>query len=128
MFVRFVVDQLHDSSGKRMGLFQVAGRLRRSGVTAPHDEARLAAALSWFGEHLHKPDRFARSRRPHRAAQAICWFKVSASEHLARMREIAEILEAYSWRVEMITSRHPGYITYEDDFQVAACPFADTPT
>ena len=128
MFVRFVVHRLDPISGKRTGIFQIVDRLRRSGAVEAIDDERLAAALAWFGEHLDAPDRFARGRSPHRAPRAICWFKASASEHLARMREIARILESYGMPVEMITSRRPGYVTYEDAYQLAACPFSDTPT
>ena len=36
--------------------------------------------------------------------------------------------ERYGIEVEIITTTRPGYIVYEDRFQVAAYPFADTPT
>jgi hypothetical protein len=91
------------------------------------EETRLAEALRWFDAHLEKPDRFARSRRPHREAKAICWFKPGAAEHLARIREVQHILDSYGIFVEAITSRRPGYVVYEDEVQIAACPFGETP-
>jgi hypothetical protein len=126
MFIRFVVHQLDCSSGKRRGALQAAYRLQGSELVAAHDAHRLAAALSWFDEKLKRPTRLTRSRRPHRESQAICWFKRDATEHLATMRDLQFILETYGTRVEMITSRRPGYIVYEDEFQVAAYPFSDT--
>ena len=127
MFIRFVTDSVQRNSGRREGIFQAAYRLRRSGALAEYEEARLADALRWFDAHLDKPDRFARSRRPHREANALCWFKAGAAEHLARIREVQHILDSHGIAVEMITSRRPGYLVYEDDVQVAACPFDETP-
>ncbi|HEY6233693.1 MAG TPA: hypothetical protein VIW69_01150 [Candidatus Elarobacter sp.] len=128
MFIRFVVDEFDRRSGQRRGVFQVAHRLRDSGVLTEYDHARLADALRWFEEHLNEPARLARSRRPHRAAQAICWFKKDATEHLARIREVQHLLGAYDIVVDMITSRRPGYVVYEDAHQIAAYPFGETRT
>ena len=126
MFIRFVVDDIDNDSGKRRGVFQAAYGLRNSGALTDYDDARLAEALRWFNAHLAKPSRLSRTRRPNRAARAICWFKTGAAEHLARIREVRRILDTYGVAVEMITSRRPGYVVYEDYHQVAAHPFAET--
>jgi hypothetical protein len=126
MFVRFVTARLDEDSGKRQGLFQAAFHLRRRGELTTYDHDRLAHVLRWFDEHLPRPSRLSRSRRPNRKAQAICWFKHGATEHLARMREIQCILETHGVMADMIASRRPGYVVYEDDVQVAAYPFRDT--
>jgi hypothetical protein len=44
------------------------------------------------------------------------------------MRELQRVLESHSLSVETIRTRRPGYILYEDEYQVAAYPFRDTPT
>jgi hypothetical protein len=44
------------------------------------------------------------------------------------MREFQRILGAYGIAVETIRTRRPGYVVYEDEFQIAAYPFSDTPT
>jgi hypothetical protein len=126
-FIRFVVHEIDEDSQRRRGLFHAAYALRDSGTMAVYDEERLASALRWFAVHLQKPRRFTRSARPHRRAQAICWFKSGARTHLARIREVQHLVDGYGVRVEMITSRRPGYVVYEDAFQVAACPFSETP-
>jgi hypothetical protein len=126
VFVRFVVNETDRRSGKRRGVFQAAYALRGSGRLPGYDHDRLTAALDWFDEHLRKPSRLARSRRPHCETDASCWFKSGAPEHLARMREVQHLLDAYGIGVDMITSRRPGYIVYEDAFQVAAYPFGET--
>ena len=44
------------------------------------------------------------------------------------MRDFQRLLEAYGTAVKVIKTRRPGYVVYEDEFQVAAYPFSDTPT
>ena len=48
--------------------------------------------------------------------------------HIAWMWEVAAILDAHDVKTEMIRTERPGYILYEDEFQITAEPFADTPT
>jgi hypothetical protein len=128
MYIRFIIDRLDSQSGRRQGLFQAAYELRRGEHLTAADDAHLSEILHWFGVHLARPARFALSARPHRKAQALCWFKHGAHEHIARMREVGEIVERYDIFPAKIRTRQPGYVLYEDDQQVAAYPFADTQT
>lgn len=43
------------------------------------------------------------------------------------MRTLAGLLGAHGYTVEMLKTNRPGFIVYEDDAQIAAEPFADTP-
>ena len=128
MFVRFVVKNLDKDSGRRQGLFQAAKALRESGHLSGLDLDKLTTISAWFNQHLERPERLALSPRPHAKAQAISWFRDSAVEHIAKMREFREILERYGVDVDMIKAKRLGYILYEDEFQVTAYPFSDTPT
>ena len=128
MFIRFVIKRLDADSGRRQGLFQAAKELKASADLTASDRERLEALSSWFNRHLEKPTRLSVSSRPHRKAQAISWFKGAATLHVSKMRDFQTILERYGVAIEVITTTRPGYIVYEDKFQVAAYPFADTPT
>jgi|SRR5579871_5392995 len=128
MFVRFVVRDIDSSSGRRQGLFQAAATLERSKALSVHDARHLDSIKAWFREHLEAPARLAVSSRHHGKAVALSWFKDTAANHIAQMRELAEMLERYEVPVEMITAKRLGYVLYEDEFQVAAFPFSDTPT
>jgi hypothetical protein len=128
MFVRFVIKRLDSDSGRRQGLFQAAKDLTESGDLMAPDRQRLDAIRDWFNHYLDKPTRLSLSPRPNRKAQAISWFKDTATSHIGKMREFKSILERYGIEVEIVTTARPGYIVYEDKFQVAAYPFADTPT
>lgn len=128
MFVRFVIKRIDSDSGRRQGLFQAAKSLRDSGVLTAADHERLEALRNWFNENLERPARLSVSSRPHSKAQAISWYRDTATRHIAKMREFQEVLERYGLEVQMIRAKRLGYVLYEDDFQVAAYPFKDTPT
>jgi hypothetical protein len=128
MLIRFVIDELDPRSGRRQGLFAAARLLRRSGRLSAEDEAKLDAIRTWFNTYLEKPDRLALSPRPHAKEQALSWFKDTATKHIANMRAYADILEHYGLYVRMVKTDRPGYVLYEDEYQIAAYPFADTQT
>ena len=128
MFIRFIVHEIDPDSGRRQGLFQAAVSLRESGRLTASDHEHLDQVREWFNQHLERPERLAFSSRPNAEARALSWFKDTALEHIAKMREMQEVLARYGIPVEMIKARRLGYILYEDDFQVAAYPFSDTPT
>jgi len=54
------------------------------------------------------------------------WFKASAKDHIDKIREIIAVLENYDVSVRMIKTERPGYVVYEDQFQIVAVPFADS--
>lgn len=123
-FIRFVVQRIDEDSCRRGGLFVALGALADD--LFDHERERYRETLGWFDVHLARPRRFARARRSHPRAIAISWFKPGASDHIERMRSMAAILDAHGMHVDVITSRRPGYIVYEDRHQIAAVPFADT--
>lgn len=79
----------------------------------------LAEVRRWFNDNLEAPSSFGRSRLP----LGICWFKTSATEHIRRIWEMARILERNGVYVKKIRTGRPGYVIYEDEWQVVAEPF-----
>jgi hypothetical protein len=63
-----------------------------------------------------------------RKTRGIAWFKDTASEHLARMHGLKEILDKYGHDVVMLSEPRVGYVVHEDPFQIIAEPFSDTRT
>lgn len=127
-YVRFVVGHDDPDSGVRAGLFTIAYDLKRSGTTPAYQAARLTALLDWFNEHLERPLRFSRSTTKGAAwrnTKGISWFKASARDHIANMHEMAEVIEDLGHYTDVITCERPGYIVYEDEFQIVAELFAD---
>ena len=131
MFVRFIIGEKHAASGVPQGVFSVAYYLRTCHETPPWQTAELTRTLGWFNTNLRAPRRFNRTKSKgyyHRNGMAISWFKPEATEHIAKIREVGVILEDHGYAVEMIKTLNPGYIVYEDEFQVAAIPFSSTVT
>ncbi len=128
MYIRFVVHEIDPDSGRRLGVLHALRYLREDGRLLPWEHDRADEIKDWFNTHLERPASFNRSSRPNRLEKALSWFKDSAVSHIALMREIAEILESHGVTVEVVTTDRPGYITYEDEYQIVAEPFADTPT
>ena len=64
MYLRFVVAEIHEDSGRELGIFQAARYLRDEEKLGTHEEERLDSIVEWFAEHLQKPTRFTASRPP----------------------------------------------------------------
>jgi hypothetical protein len=86
----------------------------------------LERILGWFDRQLPIPNRFSRSIRRGSSPKAICWFKDGAARYIRRVRELAALLERHGVWIEMLRTQRPGYLVYEDEYQVAAVPFRDT--
>jgi hypothetical protein len=127
VFVRFAVGQIHDNSQRGLGVFQALYRLRDEGKLYPYEEEHLRKVSEWFNNHLERPKRFTTAKPPYyrKQSKAISWFKDTAHEHIARIREMVAILEDHGVSVKMIKAERVGYVVYEDEHQVVAEPFSD---
>lgn len=123
MFVRFVIDSIDPDSGEPLGVFQAMYQLARRGELSDHEDARWAEIRGWFNSELERPERLSRSRRRNAKSVAISWFRDSAVEHISRVREITSILADHGVRVTVLRSERPGFIVYEDKYQIVAEPF-----
>lgn len=121
MFVRFVVSDRHEQSGELRGLFSALYRLQREGQLSTSETQWFEEIEAWFNKHLRAPDRL--SSKPSAPKTAITWLKASANEHVRRMRELVTLLAHKDVLVEELKTDRPGYILYEDEYQVAAVPF-----
>lgn len=125
-FVRFVIEEKDPNSGGRQGLFQALATLEDRGELLSEDHDTYARTSKWFEQNLNEPRRFVRSSNPSAKRIAISWFKDTATRHIDAMRTLAGIAEAHGLTVRMIATDRPGYVVYEDEFQVTAVPFRDT--
>src|SRR5204862_8175295 len=110
----------HRNSHHLTGVFQAAFDLRDRGLLAHGEGDWLKYLSQWFDRHLPVPRRFSRSRRPHAFANAVCWFRPDADRHLDRVRQLAALLERHGVATHRLRTERPGYVVYEDAFQVAA--------
>jgi hypothetical protein len=124
-FIRFAVAHRDTSSDQQQGVFTALYALKRAGALQPHEEEWFQEITRWFDENLARPSRLAWSSRPNAPERAITWLKLSATEHVSRMRELVALLEHKDIAVEEFRTDKPGYIVYEDEHQVAAIPFTN---
>ncbi|MEM8986807.1 MAG: hypothetical protein AAGC95_08800 [Pseudomonadota bacterium] len=118
-YVRFQGLELNCGTSSKRGIFQLAYQLKHSPFTAGHDDKELRKNLDWLEMHLQAPS-ILDGAKNHRA---ICWFKDAACEPLKRIWSIKFILGEYGVWIDRITTRKPGYIIYEDGWQIVAKPF-----
>jgi hypothetical protein len=126
MFIRFVVPFRHPDSHRLTGIFYAACGLRDRRPLSEAEEQWCDDILGWFNHYLPIPNLHSRWRKREACGKAICWFKDDATRYIRKIRELAVILERHGLWTEMLRTKKPGYVVYEDSYQVAAVPFRDT--
>jgi len=118
-YIRFVIGRKDDESHVEQGIFQAAARaLERQDITGS-DADELNELRGWFSENLDRPTSFGRNK----LRLGICWFKTGSTEHISRIWEMVRILERNGIYVKKIKTDRPGYVIYEDEWQLVAEPF-----
>jgi hypothetical protein len=123
-FLRFVArvprwDEI--PGGHAPGLFAAAVEVHDE--FDPLEQAWYDLVRDWFNENLETPLRFSRSRRTSAVRDGISWFKASAQDHVTWMRVFAALFRHHGVAVRVLRTAQPGYVLYEDEFQVVAVPF-----
>ena len=119
VYVRFVCFQTIEGQRSRLGLFQAIDLARDSDQSEDWALAGINELRQWFNANLIVPPALAKGRGD---VRALSWFKPEAVEHVRQMHLLKVALEACGVHVEVLTTRSPGTITYEDDHQVTAVP------
>jgi hypothetical protein len=124
--VRFVLSRAHPDTSVEEGIFGAAYHLRDKVRTPVQDRELLEELLSWFSINLPIPERFNRTKSKgyyRKKTAGISWLKPTALEHIAKMRALVVILENNGYHVSEVTTDRPGYVVFEDDYQIVAEPF-----
>ena len=117
-YVRFVIGRKDEENHVEQGIFQAAAlALEWQNITGS-DAAELNELRAWFSKNLEKPT--SEGRDKHRLG--ICWFKAESTEHISRILEMVQILERNGIYVKKIRTDKPGYVIYEDGWQLVAEP------
>lgn len=114
MFVRFVVGADGEHHRELTGIVTEARLLRDDGLLSAEEDARLDDSYDWFNANIPVPP-FSSSTWP---PEVVAWFKHDAREAIGRMWDLVAILEDHGRQVRLLSSRNPGRVLYEDDFQV----------
>jgi hypothetical protein len=117
-YVRFVIGRKDEDSQVEQGIFQAAALALEWRDITGSDADALNELRAWFSENLEKPTSFGRDS----LRLGICWFKTGATEQIARIWEMVGILERHGIYVKKIRTDKPGYVIYEDKWQLVAEP------
>ena len=114
----------------RQGFLSAAYALQRQDSLEEASRIELANSIDWFENNLPVPTRFNRSKSKgawRRKTKGLSWFKPTAMEHIDKGVALTELLQQHNIPIEILRTDRVGYIVFEDQHQVIAEPFADTP-
>jgi len=122
MYLRFVVAKIDEDSERALGVFHAMWDLRDAGKLHTYEEDQHDLVRWWFSANLERPTRFTAAKAPYfrKKNRALSWFKDTASEHIAQIRELVAILENHSVHVRTLKAKRVGYAVYEDEYQIVA--------
>jgi hypothetical protein len=121
-YVRFICFQTVGRQRSRLGLFKAIGEAVES-EHAPGwaiTEARVQSG--WFNKNLAIPQAFSTGGHKGFGQPGLSWFKPSAFEHIRRMHALRIALAACGTHVEVLTTRDPGLVVWQDEHQIVAEP------
>jgi hypothetical protein len=118
-YIRFVIGRKDEQSHVEQGIFHAAGEAIERVIVSGSDADELNKLRAWFNENLEEPTAFGRDR----LRLGISWFKTGSMEHISRIWEIVHILERNGVYVKKIRTDRPGYVIYQDVWQIVAEPF-----
>jgi hypothetical protein len=122
-YIRFVIGRRDENSNVEQGVFHAAAAAVELQSVAGADADELNELRAWFSENLDKPASFGRGN----LHLGVCWFKTNSTKHISRIWEMVNILERNGIYVKKIRTDRPGYVVYEDDWQLVAEPFRKSP-
>lgn len=121
-YIRFVCFQTVGRGRSRLGLFAAI----HEAVESEHAESwavvEARSQSSWFNANLALPKSFSTGGHKGYGQPGLSWFKPFATEHIRRMHTLKIALEACGIHVEVLTTRDPGVIVWQDEHQVVAEP------
>ena len=126
MYVRFVIKVNDERSGRNKGLFMAMGELKDNNELFSYEKDIQKNICKWFDENLDASKVQSSESNHYTKPHAISWFKSSATEHINKMREYAQILEAHDVSVIQLNTERPGKVVYEDEYQMEIVPAGDS--
>jgi len=125
VYVRFVCFMpVEGHPRQRVGLFQALNEARQSELAEDWALREIKACSDWFDANLEAPTRFSRGRKASAGQPGLSWFKPEAARHISMMHRFKPAAEACGIHVEILTTRDPGHVIFEDEHQIVAEPGA----
>jgi hypothetical protein len=123
MFIRFICGEIDERSQRRAGLFCAVTLLQETCYIPKYELEAVEEIVTWFNRHLESPFDYLPEYGSYNPA--VCWFKSTAFDYLAKAWELVTILERNDILMWTIKSYCVGHVYYEDQFQILAIPYLD---
>ncbi len=127
-YVRFVCFRI--VAGKRrtrLGIFQAIQFAEDNDASPSWSLNEIRDLSEWFRHNLPAPPMAGRNHAPDQNSP-ISWYKSAAKDHIHRSYQLKDALKACGVHIDVITTSSPGFITYEDEYQIFATPHGHTQT
>ncbi|MDO9587251.1 MAG: hypothetical protein Q7J13_04890 [Brevundimonas sp.] len=121
-YIRFVCFQSIGRQRSRLDLFKAINEAVESEHAAGWAIAEARKLSGWFNANLAIPKAFSTGGHKGFGQPGLSWFKPVATEHIRRMHRLKLALEECGIHVEVLTTRDPGLIVWQDQFQIVAEP------
>jgi len=121
-YVRFVCFQSIGRQRSRLGLFKAIDEAIESEHASGWAIAEARNLSGWFDANLAIPQTFSAGGHKGYGQPGLSWFKPSAAEHIRRMHSLRTALVECGIHVEVLTTRDPGFIVWQDEHQIVAEP------
>lgn len=121
-YVRFVCFRSVGKQRSRLGLFKAIDEAVESEHAPSWAIVEARTIASWFNDHLAIPKVFSVGGHKGFGQPGLSWFKPAASDHIRQMHRLKLALEACGVHVDVLTTRDPGLIVWQDENQLVAEP------
>ena len=121
-YIRFVCFQTVGRQRSRLGLFKAIEDAMESEHAPGWAITEARTLTGWFNANLAIPKAFSAGGHKGFGQPGLSWFKPAAEEHIRRMHQLKLALEACGIHVEVLTTRDPGLIVWQDEHQLVAEP------
>ena len=121
VYVRFVCFRLVEGQRQRLGLFQALEEAKDCDFAPAWALQSIGETYGWFKENLAVPKHFEQTYGG-RGRPGLSWFKPIATEHIKQMHQLKLAVEECGVHVEILTTRDPGSIIWQDQHQLVADP------
>lgn len=118
MFMRFQGYKPNPESASMLGIFQLAFELRDRTDLPDYAYQELKKHIDWLRMHLESPAILKEDEH----FRAISWFRSDAEAPLEHIWAIKAVLEEFGYHIDLIKTKDPGIVIYEDGWQVVAKP------
>ena len=122
VYVRFVCFQTLGRQRSRLGLFTAIDEAAESEHAPSWAIVEARSLYAWFKANLAVPEQFSVGGHKGFGQPGLSWFKPAALEHIRQMHRLKIALEACGIHVDVLTTRDPGLIVWQDQHQLVAEP------